>query len=155
MFGTKTATCFTQPRGGGIHATVRCIQRHVAIRKIAIRRLSAAVGLAVFEHGFYPLAGGVRFDQDGTGQPIFSQLLEIMATDQVAALQVEYDPKTLQVKPQCPAVTGLARDLRTRRLYRPLWLDQDQAARQPSPGPHPGSCAQVGGDAQSSERMAC
>jgi hypothetical protein len=53
---------------------------------------------AVFEHGFYPLAGGVRFDQDGDGQPIFSQWLEIMPTDQVAALQVEYDPKTLQVK---------------------------------------------------------
>jgi hypothetical protein len=53
---------------------------------------------AVFEHGFYPLQGGVRFDQDGDRQAIFSQWMEILPTDQVAALEVEYDPKTLQVK---------------------------------------------------------
>jgi hypothetical protein len=53
---------------------------------------------AVFEHGFYPLKGGVRFDQDGTEQVIFSQWMEIMPTDQIVALQVEYDPKTLQIK---------------------------------------------------------
>jgi hypothetical protein len=53
---------------------------------------------AVFEHGFYPLKGGVRFDQSGTEQAIFSQWIEILPTDQVAALAVEYDPKTLQVK---------------------------------------------------------
>ncbi|MEP6592284.1 MAG: hypothetical protein ABJC51_01260 [Acidobacteriota bacterium] len=53
---------------------------------------------AVFEHGFYPLAGGVRFGGDGTGQPVFSQWMEILPTDQLAALAVEYDPKTLQVK---------------------------------------------------------
>jgi hypothetical protein len=53
---------------------------------------------AVFEHGFYPLKGGVRFDQDGTEQAIFSQWMEILPTDQVAALEVEYDPKTLQIK---------------------------------------------------------
>jgi hypothetical protein len=53
---------------------------------------------AVFEHGFYPLKGGVRFDQDGTEQVMFSQWMEILPTDQVVALQVEYDPKTLQIK---------------------------------------------------------
>jgi hypothetical protein len=53
---------------------------------------------AVFEHGFYPLQGGVRFDQNGTEQPIFAQWTEILPTDQVAALEVEYDPITLQVK---------------------------------------------------------
>jgi hypothetical protein len=53
---------------------------------------------AVFEHGFYPLKGGVHFDGDGTEQAIFSQWMEILPTDQVAALAVEYDPKTLQVK---------------------------------------------------------
>ncbi len=53
---------------------------------------------AVFEHGFYPLQGGVRFDQSGTEQAIFSQWMEILPTDQVAALQIEYDPKTLQVR---------------------------------------------------------
>jgi hypothetical protein len=53
---------------------------------------------AVFEHGFYPLQGGVKFNQDGTEQAIFSQWMEILPTDQVAALAVEYDPKTLQIK---------------------------------------------------------
>jgi len=53
---------------------------------------------AVFEDGFYPLKGGTRFDQDGTQQAIFSQWVETLPTDQVAALEVEYDPKTLQVK---------------------------------------------------------
>lgn len=53
---------------------------------------------AVFEHGFYPLAGGVQFGGDGTEQAIFSQWMEILPTDQIAALAVEYDPKTLQVK---------------------------------------------------------
>jgi hypothetical protein len=53
---------------------------------------------AVFEHGFYPLAGGVRFNQDGKEQAIFSQWTEILPTDQVAAVEVEYDPVTLQVK---------------------------------------------------------
>jgi hypothetical protein len=53
---------------------------------------------AVFEHGFYPLKGGVRFDQDGTDQVVFSQWMEILPTDQVVALSVEYDPKTLQIK---------------------------------------------------------
>ena len=59
---------------------------------------------AVFENGFYPLQGGVRFNQDGTDQTIFSQWTEILPTDQVAAVEVEYDPVTLQVKvaPQPP-----------------------------------------------------
>jgi hypothetical protein len=58
---------------------------------------------AVFEHGFYPLKGGVHFDGDGTEQAIFSQWMEILPTDQIAALAVEYDPKTLQVKDDAPA----------------------------------------------------
>jgi hypothetical protein len=29
---------------------------------------------------------------------MFSQWMEILPTDQIAALEVEYDPKTLQVK---------------------------------------------------------
>jgi hypothetical protein len=53
---------------------------------------------AVFEHGFYPLQGGVHFDGEVTEQAIFSQWIELLPTDQVAALEVEYDPKTLQVK---------------------------------------------------------
>jgi len=58
---------------------------------------------AVFEHGFYPLKGGVHFEGDATEQAIFSQWMEILPTDQVAALAVEYDPKTLQVKDDQPA----------------------------------------------------
>ena len=59
---------------------------------------------AVFEHGFYPLQGGVRFNQDGKEQTIFSQWTEILPTDPVAAWEVEYDPVTLQMKvaPQPP-----------------------------------------------------
>jgi hypothetical protein len=53
---------------------------------------------AVFEHGFYPLQGGVKFDGDATEQMIFSQWMEILPTEQVVALEVEYDPKTLQIK---------------------------------------------------------
>jgi hypothetical protein len=53
---------------------------------------------AVFENGFYPLKGGVRFDGDPTEQTIISQWMEILPTDQVAALEVEYDPKTLRVR---------------------------------------------------------
>lgn len=53
---------------------------------------------AVFEHGYYPLQGGVRFEQDGTEQRIFSHWIEILPTDQVAALEVEYDPQTLAHK---------------------------------------------------------
>jgi hypothetical protein len=53
---------------------------------------------AVFEHGFYPLKGGVQFTGDAMDQSIFSQWMEILPTDQVAALEVEYDPKTLQVR---------------------------------------------------------
>lgn len=52
---------------------------------------------AVFENGFYPLKGGVRFTGDSTEQPIISQWMEILPTDQVAALEVKYDPKTLRV----------------------------------------------------------
>jgi hypothetical protein len=53
---------------------------------------------SVFEHGFYPLQGGVRFNPQGTAYPIFSQWLEILPTDQVAAVEVDYDPRTLQVR---------------------------------------------------------
>ena len=53
---------------------------------------------AVFENGFYPLQGGVRFDGEPTKQAIISQWMEILPTDQVAALAVEYDPKTLQIR---------------------------------------------------------
>jgi hypothetical protein len=47
----------------------------------------------VYEHGFYPLQGG--FTAQGTGPfEIFDQWIEIVPTDQIAPVEVEYDPKT-------------------------------------------------------------
>jgi len=57
---------------------------------------------AVFENGFYPLKGGVRFDGEPTKQSIISQWMEILPTDQIAALEVEYDPKTLRIREDPP-----------------------------------------------------
>jgi hypothetical protein len=52
----------------------------------------------VFEKGFDPLAGGFRAtpaEVDGIPQfEVFNQWLEIMPTDQIVAVEVEYDPKT-------------------------------------------------------------
>jgi hypothetical protein len=57
----------------------------------------------VYEHGFYPLQGGFRFDP-GAANPdpnntdknfqVFDQWLEILPTDQVVPVEVTYDPKT-------------------------------------------------------------
>lgn len=47
----------------------------------------------VFEHGFYPLKGGFK----AVGEKPFkvsSQWIEILPTDQVVPVEVEYDPKT-------------------------------------------------------------
>ena len=65
---------------------------------------------SIFEHGFDPLAGGVRFNGDGTEQILFAQWMEILPTDQVVALQVEYDPKTLQVRTPDDEGDGVADD---------------------------------------------
>lgn len=50
----------------------------------------------VFEHGFDPLDGGFR-----PAQPyqIFDQWTEVLPTDQVVAVQVQYDPRTGQQLP--------------------------------------------------------
>jgi hypothetical protein len=47
----------------------------------------------VFETGFNPLAGGFR---PADPYQIFDQWVEVLPTDQVVAVQVEYDPKTGQ-----------------------------------------------------------
>ena len=39
----------------------------------------------------------MRFEGEATEQAIISQWMEILPTDQVAALAVKYDPKTLQI----------------------------------------------------------
>ena len=51
----------------------------------------------VFEHGFYPLKGGFK----AVGEKPFkvsSQWIEILPTDQVVPVEVEYDPKTGRLK---------------------------------------------------------
>lgn len=47
----------------------------------------------VYEHGFYPLEKGFRVDVDKDFQ-IFDQWIEVLPTDQVVPVEVEYDPKT-------------------------------------------------------------
>jgi hypothetical protein len=47
----------------------------------------------VFENGFDPLEGGFR---PAEPYQVFDQWLEVLPTDQIAAVQVEYDPKTGQ-----------------------------------------------------------
>ncbi|MGW9629658.1 hypothetical protein ACWGST_03080 [Agromyces sp. NPDC055520] len=47
----------------------------------------------VYEHGFFPLAGGFRANVTGNYE-IFDQWLEILPTDQVVPVEVQYDPKT-------------------------------------------------------------
>jgi hypothetical protein len=47
----------------------------------------------VFEHGFDPLAKGFQAHVNGDFE-IFDQWIEVLPTDQVAAVEVTYDPKT-------------------------------------------------------------
>lgn len=47
----------------------------------------------VYEHGFYPLQGGFKAKIDDDFE-IFDQWVEILPTDQVVAVEVNYDPKT-------------------------------------------------------------
>jgi hypothetical protein len=47
----------------------------------------------VYEHGFYPLQGGFRAE---TTEPyeVFDQWVEVVPTEQIVPVAVEYDPKT-------------------------------------------------------------
>jgi hypothetical protein len=47
----------------------------------------------VYEHGFYPLQDGFRANVQAHYE-VFDQWLEILPTDQVVPVAVEYDPKT-------------------------------------------------------------
>jgi hypothetical protein len=47
----------------------------------------------VFEHGYYPLQGGFKAKSDKPFE-VFDQWIEVLPTDQVAAVEVQYDPKT-------------------------------------------------------------
>jgi hypothetical protein len=47
----------------------------------------------VYEHGFFPLEQSFRANV-GKNYQIFDQWLEILPTDQIVPVEVEYDPKT-------------------------------------------------------------
>jgi hypothetical protein len=47
----------------------------------------------VYEHGFFPLAQSFKFNV-GKDYEIFDQWLEILPTDQIVPVEVEYDPET-------------------------------------------------------------
>ena len=47
----------------------------------------------VYEHGFYPLQGGFKATV-GEDFELIDQWIEVVPTDQVAAVAVTYDPKT-------------------------------------------------------------
>ena len=52
----------------------------------------------VYEFGFDPLAGGFEAEADGKKPyQVFDQWIEVLPTDQLVAVQVEYDPKTGQM----------------------------------------------------------
>ncbi|MBI4588724.1 MAG: peptidoglycan-binding protein [Candidatus Rokubacteria bacterium] len=48
----------------------------------------------VYEHGFYPLKGGFKVKPGTDPFDIFDQWIEILPTDQVVPVEVQYDPKT-------------------------------------------------------------
>ena len=48
----------------------------------------------VYEHGFYPLVGGFRNKSGDQHYLTVDQWVEILPTDQVVPVPVEYDPKT-------------------------------------------------------------
>ena len=57
----------------------------------------------VYEHGFYPLQGGFRAQpNDPNPDPnnkdknfqVFEQWVEVVPTDQIVPVKVDYDPKT-------------------------------------------------------------
>ena len=48
----------------------------------------------VYEHGFYPLQGGFKLQPGDQPFEVFDQWVEIVPTDQVVPVEVQYDPKT-------------------------------------------------------------
>jgi hypothetical protein len=49
----------------------------------------------VYEKGFDPLDKGFKAESE-EGYEVFDQWVEVLPTDQVAVVEVEYDPKTGQ-----------------------------------------------------------
>jgi len=57
-------------------------------------RISATPIDKVYEHGFYALKDGFRVQQGEEAFEVFDQWVEVLPTDQVVPVEVEYDPKT-------------------------------------------------------------
>jgi hypothetical protein len=73
------------------------------------KKVSATPVERVYEHGFYPLQGGFRIDpthpdpnNPGRNFQVFDQWIEVLPTDQVVPVEVQYDPLTGQQLPPHP-----------------------------------------------------
>jgi hypothetical protein len=80
-----------------LYLVARVQQNHAAARE-KVRdeegnELSYLPTDKVYEHGFFPLQGGFKA-QGKEPFEIFDQWVEIVPTDQIAPVEVEYDPKT-------------------------------------------------------------
>jgi hypothetical protein len=75
-----------------LDALITNLQTEFTAAQTVDPKIKALPGERVFQKGFDPLAGGVRFD--AAPLTVFDQWIEVLPTDQVAAIEVEYDPKT-------------------------------------------------------------
>jgi hypothetical protein len=85
------------------HEESNAVGRYPATEINDDNKVSATPVDKVYEHGFYPLQGGFRINPtEGTPDPnnaarnfqIFDQWIEVLPTDQVVPVSVEYDPIT-------------------------------------------------------------
>ena len=63
------------------------LQAEYEVTRTVDKKLEALPGERVFQKGFDPLAGGVRFDADPLS--IFDQWVEVLPTDQVVAVEYQ------------------------------------------------------------------
>ncbi len=76
--------------GEVLDALITDVQGEYAIARMVDPKIEAIPGERVFQQGFDPLAGGARFD--AAALSVFDQWIEVLPTDQVAAL--EYPAKS-------------------------------------------------------------
>ena len=86
-----------------IRDALRCLALKIKLKNAAVMELKTETidgeprsylpTEKVFEHGFDPLQGGFKA---GGAEPfdVFDQWVEVLPTDQVVAVEVQYDPKT-------------------------------------------------------------
>ncbi|MGH8242616.1 MAG: peptidoglycan-binding protein [Steroidobacteraceae bacterium] len=76
------------------HAESLKVSRYPADEINDDNRVSATPVDKVYEHGFYPLQGGFRALAGGEDFEVFDQWVEVLPTDQMVPVEVEYDPMT-------------------------------------------------------------